>query len=139
MLFAAGVGILARRGGLLTAVRSCVTEQDWPRLAASVVKAAQPMADRLIRLERPHLPTIEGGPEILNRIGSLVASGRAPCVFLRGWSRHYTVISGYTPASLVLFDSFGYRRVLRSSCGTRKRENKRHRLHLKSVFTVSVG
>lgn len=138
-LFTEGVHLLARRGGLASAVHSCVAEEDWPQLAESVVKAAQPMADRKIRLDRPRLPTREATRETLHRIDALIASGQAPCVFLRGQTRHYTVISGYTPSSLKLFDSFGYRRVLRSSCGTRKHDSRLHRLHLHSIFTVSVG
>ena len=138
VLFNAGVGLLARRGALQSAVQSCVTEQDWPKLATAVVKAAQTVANLPIRLERPRLPGTETARDTLHRIDALIASGEVPCVFLRGQTRHYTVISGYTPASLILFDSFGYRRVLRSSCGTRKRNNLLHRLHLKSTFTVSV-
>lgn len=138
-LFAAGISLLVRRGSLPTAVPSCVPERDWPTLAASVVRAAQAMSDRPLRTERPGLPGKETASKSLLTLNSLVASGKAPCVFLRGKTRHYTVISGYTPASLRLFDSFGYRRVLRSCCGTRKDDTRLHRLHLRSIVTVSVG
>ena len=138
-LFAAGVGFLTSRGALPNAVHSCVTERDWPKLAARIVEVTEAIAGRPIHLDRPLLPARETCQAALSRLDGLIASSKAACVFLRGRTRHYTVISGYTPASLMLFDSFGYRRVLRSSCGTRKGDRRRHRLHLRAIFTVSVS
>lgn len=138
-VFAAGVGILARRGGLANAAHSCVTEQDWPKLAARVVKAAQSIAQRPIVLEGPRLDNRVVGAETFDWIEGIVASGKAPCVFIRGAYRHYSVISGYTAASLRLFDSFGYHRLLRTSCSTSNSGSALHRLDLRSMITVSVG
>lgn len=71
-------------------------------------------------------------------IEGMIISGKAPCVFLRGKSRHYTVISGYTPSSLRLFDSFGYHRVLRRSCGTAGTPGTLHRFHVQSIIALTA-
>ena len=137
-LFTAGVHFLARRGTLPEAVHSCVGEREWPKLARRVVATAQDIVDRPILLERVKLPNGAGNHEAIRSIERMITSGKAPCVFLRGKSRHYTVISGYTPLSLKLFDSFGYHRVLRRSCGTAGTPGSRHRFHLQSIIALSA-
>jgi hypothetical protein len=138
-LFAAGVRFLARRSCLAEAVHSCIPEHTWVNLAKHVVAAAQPMTNRRILLRRPK--SSENAPieETMRRIERMVHSGQAPCVFLRGTYRHYSVISGYTPVSLKLFDSFGYRWVLRRTCGTTNRPEVLHRLHMRSLMTPEAG
>ena len=138
-LFTAGVHFLARQGSLPEAVHSCVGEREWPKLARRVVATAQEIVDRPILLERDTLAKGVASHEIICSIERMIASGKAPCVFLRGKSRHYTVISGYTPHSLKLFDSFGYHRLLLKSCGTTRDQTSRHRLHVQSVIALAVG
>ena len=137
-LFRSGVGFLARRGTLLEAVHSCVGEREWPKLARHLVATAQDIVDRPILLERARLSKGAAIHETIRNIERMITAGKAPCVFLRGKSRHYTVISGYTPLSLRLFDSFGYHRVLRGSCGTARTPGSLHRFHLQSIMTLAA-
>ena len=137
-LFTAGVGFLARRGTLLEAVHSCVGEREWPKLARHLVATSQDIVGRPILLERAKLSQGVSTHEAIQRIEGMITSGTAPCVFLRGKTRHYTVISGFTPSSLRLFDSFGYHRVLRRSCGTTGTPGSLHRFHLQSIIALSA-
>ena len=138
VLFTAGVHFLARQGTLPEAVHSCVGEREWPKLARLLVATAQDIVGRPIVLERVKLPKSVGSHDTIQSIERMITLGKAPCVFLRGKSRHYTVISGYTPLSLKLFDSFGYHRVLRRSCGTTGTPGLRHRFHLQSIIALSA-
>lgn len=137
-LFRAGVRFLARQGSLPEAVHSCVDERVWPELAKRIVARAQRMSDCPILLERPRLSKEAPVHETLRRIEKMITSGKAPCVFLRGRYRHYSVISGYTPVSLKLFDSFGYHWVRRSSCGIPGTPTSLHRLHLQSLIALTA-
>lgn len=138
-LFTAGVQFLAQRGNLPEAVHSCVGEREWPKLARRLVTTAQEIVDRPIVLERGRLLRGVGIDETIRSVEEMITSGKAPCVFLRGKSRHYTVISGYTPVSLKLFDSFGFHRLLIKSCGTTSEETARHRLHVQSMIALALG
>ena len=135
-LFVAGVRFLQRRGSLPNAVHSCVRERDWPKLATRIVSKAQRLTLRPIVLERPGLSDDEPIDETLRLIERMIISGKAPCVFLRGKSRHYSVVSGYTAISLRLFDSYGYRRVLRRSFGAAGATTSLHRFHMQSIMTL---
>lgn len=137
-LFTAGVGFLARQGTLLEAVHSCVGEREWPKLARCLVATAQDIVDRPILLERTTLSKSLEIRDTIRGIEGMITAGKAPCVFLCGKSRHYTVISGYTPSSLRLFDSFGYHRVLRRSCGTSGTSGSLHRFHLQSIIALTA-
>ncbi len=132
-LFTAGVRFLERRGSLSEAVHSCVGERDWPKLAKRIVATAESMAGREILLEQPAFSTDAPFPRTLGRIERMIVSGKAPCVFLRGRYRHYSVISGYTPLSLKLFDSIGHHWVWRRSCGTTATPMSLHRFHVQTL------
>jgi hypothetical protein len=131
------VRFLERQGALPEALLYCVDEWVWTKLAKRIVARAQDSAERPIILERVPLPEDAPIHETLHRIERMIASGKAPCVFLRGKYRHYSVISGYTPLSLKLFDSVGYHWVMRRSCGTRK-PSSLHRFHVQSVITIAA-
>lgn len=137
-LFGVGVRFLARQGCLSKSVRACISERVWPSLAKRIVTAAQPLMERSIILQEPILPIDAPFNETLRHIEAMIDSGKAPCVFLRGKYRHYSVISGYTPISLRLFDSFGYCWVRRISCGSTAGPMCLHRFHVESLITLSM-
>ena len=137
-LFTAGVRFLAQQGTLPEAVHSCVGEQEWPKLARYLVATAQDIVGRPIFLERARLSKSVAIRETIRSIEGMITSGKAPCVFLRGKSQHYTVISGYTPLSFKLFDSYGYRWVLRRSCGATGTPRSLHRFHVQSIIALSA-
>jgi hypothetical protein len=129
-LFRAGVRFLERRGNLSTAVRSSVGARLWPQLAERLRATAQRMSNRSIILERPALRKDAELADTWRTIERMITSGKAPVLFMRGKYRHYSVISGYTPASLKLFDSFGYHWVRRASCGTINADAQRRLVRL---------
>jgi hypothetical protein len=137
-LFAAGVRHLERKGNLPEAVHSCVSERDWPKLAERVAITAQALVCRPILLEWPQLSKNISIQDTFRRIERMIASGKGPCVFFRGKYRHYSVISGYTPASLTLFDSYGHRWLWRRSCGTTATPTSLHRFHVRSLISLSA-
>ncbi len=137
-MFTAGVHFLARQGTLPETVNSCIGERDWPKLARHLVATAQKIVDRPILIERTTLSKYAACHETIRDIERMITAGKAPCVFFRGKARHYTVISGYTPLSLRLFDSFGYHRVLRGSCGTAGTSGTLHRFHLQSIIALTA-
>ena len=139
LLFKSGVTFLAKRGSLPTAVHSAVGKGTWPHLAEQIAKAARTLGDIQFGLARPIKP---GAPSaaIMLSLERLITSGQAPMVFMRGKYRHYSVISGYTPASFKLFDSFGYHWVRRSSCSLAPTDKPTlHRFHIDSLIAVSAS
>lgn len=138
-LFATGILFLEKRDGLPKAVRSCVRQQHWPKLAQRLVTATHDIAGFAVVLDHPGISATAPIEETLRHMEKMIDSGMAPCVFLRGGYRHYSVISGYTPASLMLFDSFGYHRVRRASCGTTAMNTSLHRFHTQSLLTVAAA
>lgn len=137
-LFTAAISFLAQHGSLPEALASCVSERVWPKLAERMVAEAQAIVERAIRVERQRLSKDASVDEALYRIEGMIVAGKAPCVFLRGKYRHYSVISGYTPVSLKLFDSFGHHWVLRRACGTTSTQVSLHRLHVPSIVALAV-
>ena len=137
-LFTARVHFLARQMTLPEAVHSYIGEREWPKLAQFLVATAQDILDRPLLLEQAGLSKDADALQTIRSIERMVASGKAPCVFLRGKSRHYTVISGYTPLSLRLFDSIRYHRVLRRSCGTAGTSGTPHRFHVQSIIALTA-
>jgi hypothetical protein len=129
-LFTAVVRFLARNGMLLEAVDFCVSERVWPQLAKHIVARAQLLVGGPIFLEQLMLAKDASVHETLRYIEAMIISCKAPCVFLRGRYRHYSVISGFTPASLKLFDSYGYHWLRRRYCGTTGSPTALHRIHV---------
>ena len=137
-LFKAGVKFLDRRGSLPTAVHSAVGKAAWPLLAEHVADAAHKLGRFRIDLSQP-ITSRSANSAVIRGLERLITSGQAPMVFMRGKYRHYTVISGYTPASFKLFDSFGYHWVRRSSCNLAKTDKRTlHRFHIDSLIAVSA-
>lgn len=136
-LFKAGVTFLARRGRLSRAVQSAVEEGTWPRLADHMATEARRLGFCIV-LEQSLKHNRMASADITRLIERLITSGKAPMVFMRGKYRHYSVISGYTPASFKLFDSFGYHWVRRSSCSIDPAAISVHRFHVPSLIAVSA-
>jgi hypothetical protein len=137
-LFKTGVDFLAERGTLSAAVQSAVGEATWPYLAERVARVTRDLGSVRVELAWPLNPSASRA-EIVETIERLITSGKAPMVFMRGKYRHYSVISGYTPASFKLFDSFGYHWVRRSSCSIARGEKPTlHRFHVESLISVSA-
>jgi hypothetical protein len=113
-LFKAGISFLAKQGEVPKAVHSGIGEATWPQLAQHVTRQAAELRVSVL-LEQPLANEHMSAALIARTIEQLITAGKAPVLFMRGKYRHYSVISGYSPFSFKLFDSFGYRWVRRSS------------------------
>ena len=129
---------LSRRGTLSTAVHSAIGEATWPHLVRRIAETAGKLADLRIELTTPFTGSSVPDESFL-RMDKLITAGPAPMVYMRGKYRHYSVISGYTPASFKLFDSFGYRWVRRASCSVAEAHKLTlHRFHIESLIALSA-
>ena len=139
LLFRAGLRFIDEQSNLLRAVPKSVGRKRWPLLAERLSVSAERLSGIPIVLERPLLPNAPPtAEETLIAIEMMIHANKAPMVFVRGEYRHYTVICGYTPKSLRLFDSFGYHWVRRTSCGPVASAKSLHRFHLSSLIAVSA-
>jgi hypothetical protein len=138
-LFACGIRFIDEEASLSRAVRRSVGVRTWPRLAERLRARAQRMTGIQMTLERPLASSSPMPPdEAIAAIERLILARRAPMVFLRGKYRHYTVICGFSSASLRLFDSAGFQRVQRSSCCTTSELPSLHRIHVPSLITLAA-
>lgn len=135
-LFKAGVNFLAKRGRVANAVHSGVGQATWPQLAQHLARAAVRLRVPIF-LEQPFTKSNMPAEAAARTIEQLITAGKAPVVFMRGKYRHYSVISGYTPFSFKLFDSFDYHWVRRSSCSLDEVSVALHRLHVPSLIAFS--
>ena len=111
------------------------TRQRWQALLNRLSRL--PIAGgRAIVITRLTGPSVASLHELL--IERAIRAHRPVLGLLRGTYDHFTVVSGYTPTRLILFDSWGYHWVERRSCGVGRATPCRHRIAVKSVQTLEV-
>lgn len=138
-LFWTGIRYIDSHSNLSSAVRRAIARTSWPGLAERIRQHAQRLAGLQLTFAQPQAGQLYDQPDrALEAIETMIASKHAPMVFMRGKYRHYSVICGYTPKSLRLFDSFGYQWVRRASCGHETCANSLHRFHVASLIAVSA-
>lgn len=135
-LFRAGITFLAERGKIAKALHSGVDQATWPKLTDHIARTAARMQVPVL-LEQPFAKSDLPAETVPRTIERLITAGKAPVLFMRGKHRHYSVISGYSPFSFKLFDSFDYHWVRRLSCSFDDVTLALHRLHLPSLVAVS--
>jgi hypothetical protein len=138
-LFVGGVQDLASAGALPEAVCRSIERDHWRQLANALQRQAATSFGLTLKIEQPFASDEAQMAEALGAIERMILQRKAVMVFMRGTYRHYTVIAGYSPASLRLFDSFGYRWLRKASVTTDGNENARHRLQLASLLAISVS
>lgn len=140
-LFVDGIHYIAEHGDLSAALTSVVEKDLWHGLAESLCASAQPMANISINLECPFAHEKSAGADFIQEIERMITSGTVPAVLMRGKYRsHYSVLSAYTPLSLRLFDSYGYRWVRRASCrNLTVASRSTHSFDLEGVITFSLA
>lgn len=138
-LFLTGLRYLEQRDLLHRAVSGSIERRRWLSLTELLRREARQNCDLSLRYEWPFEAAEETqSAEVLEAIQQTVVQRKAVMAFLRGKYRHYSVISGYTPFSLTLFDSYGYRRLRKTSCVATAIEPARHHIHAPSLIAVSV-
>jgi len=138
-LFVSGVRYLSEKACLERAVCWAIERQRWLGLMRHMRREAW----RTARLRVHHVHMFEDGHEIeakqvLAAIEHHIAERKALLTFIRGAYRHYTVVAGTTPSSLILFDSYGYRWLRKASCVTTTTDPARHNLHAQSLMAISL-
>ncbi len=91
-----------------------------------------------LQVEMPFAHSEFGRQRAFAELERLILRNSVPVVYLSGAYRHCTVLSGYTPASLRLFDSYEYRFLRRRACGVKAGTAARHHLHLQTMLVFSV-
>lgn len=138
-LFIGGVRFLEQRDLLHRAVSGSIERRRWLTLTEFLRREARLNCDLSLRYEWPFEAEEETQPtQVLDAIEQILLQRKAVMAFLRGTYRHYSVISGYTPSSLTLFDSYGYRWLRKASCVATTTEPARHHIHAPSLIAVSV-
>jgi hypothetical protein len=94
-----------------------------------------------IRIERPFAPRQRVPPWVAwGAIGSAIEQQYPTLLLLRGVYDHFTVASGLTTNRLVLFDSYGFQWVNRTSCSIgATRPRKRHQIAPASITILHWG
>ena len=138
-LFVSGVRYLSEKACLERAVCWAIERQRWLGLMRHMRREAW----RTARLRVHHVHLFEDGDEVdakqaLAAIEHHIAERKAVLTFLRGAYRHYTVVAGSTSTSLILFDSYGYRWLRKSSCVPTATDPARHNVQAASLMAISV-
>ena len=139
-LFRHGVRFLHAQDRLHRATSSGINVPWWRRLAAELVRAATTMVSVPVELERP-LPgvTQPSWEQTLWSVRTLIDLQAPVLTVLRGAYRHYSVVVGYTPTRLMLFDSWGYAWINLAACSTTRCDPPaRHRLDPGSIMALRV-
>jgi hypothetical protein len=96
-------------------VMNGIRVQLWPGLVAAMCEATSQRTGRRVLLERIHIGSRHDRMEVFNALEDAIARFRVPLILLRGGT--YTVVTGFTRASILLFDSRGYSWISKRSCG----------------------
>ncbi|MDB5683928.1 MAG: hypothetical protein JWM75_1626 [Sphingomonas bacterium] len=137
-LFAAGVAHLDEEGLLASCVCEGLDVKPWSKLAEHLVARCSALTGLALRIQRPFATARSRKPKVAFSLIEKILQQQTPIlVSLEGAYNHYSIISGYTPTSLKLFDSLGYQRLRRSTCNfATDEEGARHKLDLRSVMVV---
>lgn len=138
-LFVSGVRYLSDKACLERAVCWAIERQRWLGLMCHMRREAWRTARLRVHHEHLFEPDDEtDAKKALAAIQHHIAERKAVLAFLRGAYRHYTVVAGSTPTSLILFDSYGYRWLRKASCLATARDPARHNVHAASLMAISV-
>lgn len=134
-LATAGIRYIEAHGQLSHAMLGGIRLSLWRRLAEALRDHAAFKLNAHIHIDQPfrYGPAFTAGQ--LLRVLETMVQRQTPVIILRRGGR-YTIVSGYTPLSLILFDSFGQWWIKRESCGVKGDANVRHRLYSASLMTV---
>lgn len=139
-LFKRGSQLLAAEGKLSRAFQRGMREGTWMKLCESLFNEAGELLGTPIRYRRFLAPVsgtdFTGG---LKRIQRRIDGGSPLLVLLWGRYNHCTVISGYAPGRLLLFDSWHFKWVTLATCElTQDQPVKRHQISRRSAAALSL-
>lgn len=138
-LFDAGVTLLVDHDMLARAVTQGFQDTLWQALVQRLVEEASATTGRTIIMHQPLAkvprPTRSA---TFAAIEAAIAAGQPVLADLSGTHEHFTVISGYSPYSLFLYDSGQLFWLTRASCSTGKAGKRRHHLNPRSLTALSL-
>lgn len=138
-LFAAAASFLDENDALVQAVTRTVKKELWPRLARHLVEHGTSVAGVPLILEQPLARQHKARRAALAAIELMILEAEVPVVRVTGELSHYTVICGYSPASLRLFDSYELHHLRKSACAVKPATGARHRLHVETMLVFSLS
>ena len=139
-LFDHAIALLAKSKRLELVMQEGMNERLWMKLRDGLICAGT--AFGAPKMEISHLPQPHaeiGLRELLRWIERQIDHGHPVLLVMWGAYDHYTVVAGVTPTKLLLFDSFGFQHVSRSSLAIRTlRATGRHKISRRSVSAIVV-
>lgn len=114
-LMAAGFGFLDARLTARRCFMSGLRVELWRRLADAMVQASWRRTGHRLVVERLYVDHAFDRGAALAELEQAIRRMRVPLILCRGG--HYTVVSGVTPSSVLLFDSGGACWLAKRVCG----------------------
>ena len=135
-----GLEFLRETGDLQEVVLHGMGPQVWLELTKKLAAVASGTGHHHICVSQPLKHAARATRARLNQaIGDAIVHGRAVLISLSGIHDHYTVVSGYSPFSLWLFDSGHLQRLGRGDCGTLHGGDKwRHRINARTLTVLTL-
>jgi hypothetical protein len=140
-LFTSGVMFLEAEEALAEAMCAGIDTKLWRRLGKHLTAQAGELSGLHIVQQRPFAGTAKlDDSEVLLRLERRLLVGQPVLAEVLGPLNHYTIIAGYSAANLLLFDSYGYRRLSKTACTFGGRGVwRRHRLNPRSWLVPVVA
>ena len=138
--FRTGLEFLGETGNLEDIIACGIGPQLWLDLMKKLAAVASGNNSFYVSVSQPLKHTKPANrARMYETIEVAVLQGRAVLISLSGAHDHYTVVSGFSPSSLRLFDSGHLQRIGRADCGTQRSGDKwRHRINARTLTVVSL-
>lgn len=138
-LYRRGIEIVQGEGRLPFAAAWGISQTLWRRLVEDLCASASRRARLRIKARRPFVSTFARRRDVLATIEQAIDNGHPVLVALLGTYFHYTVICGYTPRRLILFDSYAYSWIDKASCAvTGEKVAGRHQIATRSLMIIAA-
>lgn len=139
-LFEAGIDFLEAEEALSAAIFTGIDAGLWRRLGKHLHWAAGEATGLLVTQHRPFERRARVSRiDLIAEVQRCLLREQPVMCELGGAYDHYTVICGYSPTNLLLFDSYGFARVAIAACGIqRAASSHRHQLDPKTLLVSSI-
>ena len=140
-LFKTGIGFLHDHGHLQSAMAGGFCDDVWRKLLTTLVAEATAITGRTISMTQPLAGHAHASRRLtFDIIDAAIARGQPVLIELSGTYHHFTVVNGYSPSTLFLFDSGALVLLRRKSCTTAKHpSSERHRINPHSLTILALA
>ena len=134
--FRTGLEFLGKTGNLQDIIGDGIGPPEWLELMEMLAAVAGCRVEIVQPLRCSARATRS---RMYGAIEDAIVRGQPVLITLSGVHDHYTVVSGFSPFSLWLFDSGHLQRLRRSDCGTQRGGDKwRHRMNARTLTVLSL-